>query len=72
MKYDPYECANHVVLITGWGWDDETGLPFWNVKNSWETSFGKNGYFRIIRGIDNTDIEILTAWSTMIMIFRIK
>jgi len=66
LRYDPYEYTNHVVLITGWGWDSETGLPFWNVKNSWGTDFGENGYFRIIRGIDNADIESLPAWSTMI------
>merc|ERR1711981_971610 len=48
VGWDPYEATTHVVVITGWGWDDETGFPFWNVKNSWGASWGENGYFRII------------------------
>lgn len=41
---------NHAILITGFGVDEETGLPFYSVKNSWGAAFGENGYFRILRG----------------------
>jgi len=64
LSYDPFEYTTHVVTITGWGWQD--GLPFWNVKNSWGESFGNDGYFKIIRGIDNANIESLVAKCTMV------
>jgi cathepsin H len=40
--------VNHAVLATGYG--TEGGTPYYMVKNSWGTSFGISGYFKIIRG----------------------
>jgi hypothetical protein len=39
---------NHSALIVGFGTAGSTA--YWLVKNSWGTSWGENGYFRIIRG----------------------
>lgn len=50
------EPINHAVTIVGW---DDTDNA-WIVKNSWGTSWGENGYFRI--HYDSNKIGVLTAW----------
>merc|ERR1712159_395912 len=40
---------DHGVLITGWG-TDANGTDYWMVKNSWNTDWGEEGYYRICRG----------------------
>ena len=66
LSWDPFVYTSHVVVITGWGWDEESGLPFWNIKNSWGTDFGINGYFKCMRGVDSIGVESLPAKCTMI------
>ncbi|XP_028029511.1 uncharacterized peptidase C1-like protein F26E4.3 [Bombyx mandarina] len=45
----------HSVRIVGWGEDAED--KYWIVANSWGTSWGEKGYFRIARGHSGTGIE---------------
>lgn len=47
--------GGHAIKIIGWGVD--SGTDYWLVANSWNTSWGLDGYFKILRGKDECKIE---------------
>ncbi|CAD6189184.1 unnamed protein product [Caenorhabditis auriculariae] len=47
--------GGHAVKMLGWGVDQ--GIPYWLVANSWNTDWGEDGFFRILRGVDECGIE---------------
>eukprot|EP00118_Oscarella_pearsei_P009607 m.56002 g.56002 ORF g.56002 m.56002 type:complete len:290 (+) comp34531_c0_seq9:40-909(+) len=57
----PYNTTTHVVAITGWGVDSKTGMTFWAGRNSFGTSWGENGWFKLQRGTNCLDIEKSTC-----------
>ena len=56
QKSDKY-LGGHAIKILGWGMDSDSSLPYWLVANSWNPSWGLDGYFWILRGKDECGIE---------------
>jgi len=47
--------GGHAIKLIGWG--VENGTPYWICVNSWNTSWGEKGTFRIKRGSNECGIE---------------
>jgi len=47
--------GGHAVKILGWGVDN--GTPYWIIANSWNPTWGNQGYFWMLRGKDECGIE---------------
>merc|ERR1711871_124832 len=47
--------GGHAVKLVGWGTDN--GVDYWRIANSWDTTCGEDGYFRIVRGKNMCGIE---------------
>uniref|UniRef100_A0AC34FJQ5 Peptidase C1A papain C-terminal domain-containing protein n=1 Tax=Panagrolaimus sp. ES5 TaxID=591445 RepID=A0AC34FJQ5_9BILA len=47
--------GGHAVKLIGWG--EDNGIPYWRIANSWNQDWGEDGFFRILRGVDECGIE---------------
>lgn len=47
--------GGHAIKIIGWG--VENGTKYWLIANSWNTDWGNNGFFKILRDEDHCGIE---------------
>ena len=50
--------VNHAVIIVGYGVDEETGVPYWTIKNSHGTWNDDEGYVKYMRGAGVCNIDI--------------
>jgi len=50
-----HQLGGHAVRMLGWG--EEDGTPYWLIANSWNTDWGDNGTFKILRGHNECGIE---------------
>lgn len=59
--YDDYslqwQSLSHSCLLIGWGFDEETQMKYWNVRNSYGPDWGEDGNFRVRRGVNDYGCE---------------
>merc|ERR1711948_169782 len=54
------EEGGHAVKIVGWGVEGHGKFSkYWTVAKSWDTTWGEDGFFRIVRGKDECGIETM-------------
>lgn len=41
--------VSHAVIMMGYGKDTTLKMPYWNLRNSWGSSWGERGFFRLQR-----------------------
>jgi len=49
--------GGHAMKCIGYGNDSETGMDYWLVTNSWNETWGEDGFIRILRGVNEIGIE---------------
>ena len=52
---------DHEVEVVGYG--VENGVKYWHIRNSFGSHWGDNGFFKLIRGIDNLGVENNCSWA---------
>jgi hypothetical protein len=50
------QIGGHAVSVIGFG-ESKAGEKYWLVRNSWGTEWGDKGYFKILRGVNECEIE---------------
>eukprot|EP00747_Dinoflagellata_sp_TGD_P162108 gnl/TRDRNA2_/TRDRNA2_179334_c0_seq1.p1 gnl/TRDRNA2_/TRDRNA2_179334_c0~~gnl/TRDRNA2_/TRDRNA2_179334_c0_seq1.p1 ORF type:complete len:481 (-),score=59.94 gnl/TRDRNA2_/TRDRNA2_179334_c0_seq1:140-1582(-) len=43
---------SHVVLLVGYGYDDALRTKYWDIQNSWGSSWGEEGNMKVVRSDD--------------------
>merc|ERR1719399_161147 len=60
-----WERVDHAVLAVGWG--EEDGKKYWKLQNSWGEDWGEDGFFRMMRGTDESGIESIAVAADVVV-----
>jgi cathepsin C len=52
-----WSSVDHSILLVGYG--EENGVKYWIGMNTWGKNWGENGFFRILRGENDCNIETM-------------
>lgn len=65
VDYDQeWKQVDHAVVCVGYGEDD--GDKYWLIQNSWGPDWGEDGFFRILRGQDESGVESIAEAADVI------
>jgi len=61
---DKRKIIDHIISITGWGYDPIIDKQYWVIRNSWGEYWGERGFMRLVAGENQLGIEKSCAWAT--------
>jgi len=56
---------DHGVTVIGWGTDATLKKDYWLLRNMWGTSWGENGYVRVVRGKNMCGLAEMATYPTL-------
>mmetsp|Transcript_74773 Transcript_74773/g.150431 ORF Transcript_74773/g.150431 Transcript_74773/m.150431 type:complete len:466 (+) Transcript_74773:60-1457(+) len=61
-KLNSKNLTDHIVEVVGWGVEESSGTPFWELRNSWGEYWGDGGFGKVRRGRNDLLLESNCLW----------
>jgi aminopeptidase C len=63
-----WQKITHATLLIGWGYDEKLDMKYWLVRNSYGSSWGEGGNFRVRRGQNDFGAEGENSAATPVLL----
>jgi len=60
----PSSMIDHAIDLIGWG--KQGDVEYWIIRNSWGSSWGENGYCRMVAGKNACGVESYPMYATVV------